>query len=147
MDIQEKRERVKLVYVPRDAVMALFTAREERHEILCVPDLTNVPAGYEILGVDFSFSHNAFGFLVHHPTFERVTPGYLIPELVSAFEMKETRYRRTDLDNALVLRFKEGIDANEIAKLLQHTNGEVRVLDETVDYRWLGPIPGLPPRD
>lgn len=77
--------RRQILWLQAGQVLELFVNRTDRDSVL-VPKL-DLPDPVFVSHVHFSWERNAFGFSIHHPSFEVVDPSTMPPDLHCKFEV------------------------------------------------------------
>lgn len=107
------------------------------HDYVALPILKGLPDGYCIRTVQFSFSHQAFAFLIEHESFPDVPDGEEIPRgnepgfaEYETVEIPDSMKRRDDP----VIKMRD-LTPEEMAtlkkELAKHENGRVQYITDT----------------
>jgi hypothetical protein len=91
-----KERRYKIVYIPHEFVFnALFFVETD---CITKPIIADLPKeGCEVVGVQYSFDHDAFAFKVYHPSFDVIPIGGEYPKVIIKEEIvfqKVEKYER-----------------------------------------------------
>lgn len=88
--------RARILRVPAEVVLRMFTAAHAQHETLCVPMFPQLPKDARVVAVHDNFQSRSFDFLVESEEFEPVEPWREFPVTPNPAIAMRRAYRRIE---------------------------------------------------
>ena len=89
MNGHDKGDHYRLYRFDERLIMTVL-GQWRRFEMIALPEPINLPLGYELHGIEYSFAHRGFTMLVWHPSFDVVPEGARVPLSDETLRWNET---------------------------------------------------------